>query len=137
MALPHLPTFLTVHLDEIPTPALVVDVDRLDANIARMGAAWPGTTLRPHVKAFKSTALARRLADAGHVAFCGATVRELAGLAEQLGYRRVRLETGYAQPEALAMYRRLGFAEIDSFGPYEGATAFELDLATQARKPRH
>jgi len=64
-------------------------------------------------------------------------LRELAGLAEQLGYRRVRLETGYAQPEALAMYRRLGFAEIDSFGPYEGATAFELDLATQARKPRH
>ncbi|MET0955256.1 MAG: hypothetical protein ABWY68_04850, partial [Cryobacterium sp.] len=62
---------------------------------------------------------------------------ELAGLAEQLGYRRVRLETGYAQPEALAMYRRLGFTEIDSFGPYEGATAFELDLAAEARTPRH
>ena len=27
---------------------------------------WPGATLRPHVKAFKSTALARRLADDGH-----------------------------------------------------------------------
>ena len=28
-----------------------------------MAAAWPGASLRPHVKAFKSTALARRLAD--------------------------------------------------------------------------
>lgn len=70
-----------MHVDELPTPALVVDAELLDANIARMGSAWPGTMLRPHVKAFKSTALARRLAAAGHTAFCGATVRELAGLA--------------------------------------------------------
>jgi D-serine deaminase-like pyridoxal phosphate-dependent protein len=33
------------------------------------------------VKAFKSTAIARLLADAGHVNFCGATIRELEGLA--------------------------------------------------------
>lgn len=70
-----------MHVDELPTPALVVDVDALDANIARMGAAWPGAALRPHVKAFKCTALARRLADAGHRSFCGATLRELAGMA--------------------------------------------------------
>lgn len=66
---------------DLPTPALVIDLDALDANIARMGAAWPGTSLRPHVKAFKSTALARRLADAGHTAFCTATLREAVGLA--------------------------------------------------------
>ena len=70
-----------MRVDELPTPALVVDLDLLDANIARMGAAWPGTKLRPHAKAFKSTKLAQRLADAGHPAFCAATVRELAGLA--------------------------------------------------------
>ena len=64
-------------------------------------------------------------------------LRELAGLAGQLGYRRVRLETGHAQPEALAMYRRLGFAQIESYGPYEGATAFELDLTAEPRAPRH
>jgi D-serine deaminase-like pyridoxal phosphate-dependent protein len=33
------------------------------------------------VKAFKSTALARRLADAGHPGFCCATVREMVGMA--------------------------------------------------------
>lgn len=70
-----------MRIEELPTPALVVDLELLDANIARMGAAWPGTKLRPHAKAFKSTGLARRLADAGHTTFCGATVRELAGLA--------------------------------------------------------
>jgi GNAT superfamily N-acetyltransferase len=64
-------------------------------------------------------------------------LRELAGLAGQLGYRTVRLETGYAQPEALALYRRLGFAQIDSYGPYENATAFELNLDEIPTKPRH
>ena len=70
-----------MHVDDLPTPALTVDLDRLDANISRMSAAWPGARLRPHVKAFKSTSLARRLAEAGHRTFCGATLRELAGLA--------------------------------------------------------
>ena len=46
-----------------------------------MAARWPGERLRPHVKAFKSTALARRLADAGHRTFCCATVREIEGMA--------------------------------------------------------
>ncbi len=64
-------------------------------------------------------------------------LRELAGLARQLGYQRVRLETGYAQPEALALYRRLGFVQIDSYGPYENATAFELSLDFVTTKPRH
>jgi D-serine deaminase-like pyridoxal phosphate-dependent protein len=70
-----------VRIDEVPTPALVVDLDALDANVARMGARWPGRSLRPHVKAFKSTALARRLAAASHDAFCAATLREIAGMA--------------------------------------------------------
>lgn len=70
-----------MRLEEIPTPALVVDLDLLDANVARMAAAWPGERLRPHVKAFKCTALAARLVDAGHPGFCAATLREVAGLA--------------------------------------------------------
>lgn len=70
-----------MRIDELPTPALTVDLDLLDANIARMGAAWPGERLRPHVKAFKCTSLAQRLADAGHPGFCAATLREVAGMA--------------------------------------------------------
>ena len=68
-------------LDQLPTPSLVVDRGVFDANVAAMAAAWPGPSLRPHVKAFKSTAIARILAGAGHKGFCAATVRELEGLA--------------------------------------------------------
>jgi len=70
-----------VHIDDLPTPALVVDLDAFDRNVATMAAAWPGATLRPHVKAFKSTALAARLAAAGHRGFCCATIREMEGMA--------------------------------------------------------
>jgi D-serine deaminase-like pyridoxal phosphate-dependent protein len=70
-----------VHVNELPTPSLVVDLRAFDRNVATMAERWPGTTLRPHVKAFKSTGLARRLAIAGHPAFCCATVREMVGMA--------------------------------------------------------
>jgi D-serine deaminase-like pyridoxal phosphate-dependent protein len=70
-----------VKLDDAPTPALVVDLAIFDQNVATMAAALPGRRLRPHVKAFKSTALARRLAAAGHRGFCCATVREMEGMA--------------------------------------------------------
>src|SRR4249920_1482184 len=46
-----------------------------------MATRWPGESLRTHVKAFKSTALAGRLAGAGHPSFCCATTREMAGMA--------------------------------------------------------
>ena len=48
---------------DLPTPALVVDLDAFDDNVATMADRWPGDTLRPHVKAFKSTALAQRIAE--------------------------------------------------------------------------
>lgn len=70
-----------MRVDGLPTPALVVRQSVFDANVARMSAARPGRTLRPHVKAFKSTALARRLADSGHDAFCCATAAEVIGMA--------------------------------------------------------
>ena len=68
-------------IDDLPTPALLVDLATFDANVATMATRWPGEKLRPHVKAWKSTALARRLADAGHRTFCCATVREVEGMA--------------------------------------------------------
>jgi D-serine deaminase-like pyridoxal phosphate-dependent protein len=66
---------------DLPTPSLLVDVHAFDRNVATMAKRWPELRLRPHVKAFKSTALAARLAEAGHRAFCCATVREMMGMA--------------------------------------------------------
>jgi D-serine deaminase-like pyridoxal phosphate-dependent protein len=70
-----------VRLSDLPTPALVVDVDVLERNLRTMSAALPGARLRPHVKAHKCTALAARQATLGHRGFCCATVREMEGLA--------------------------------------------------------
>jgi D-serine deaminase-like pyridoxal phosphate-dependent protein len=71
-----------MRLDQLPTPALLVDAATFGANVATMAAARPGPSLRPHVKAFKSTAMARAVRDrGGHRAFCCATVREMEGMA--------------------------------------------------------
>jgi D-threonine aldolase len=64
----------------LPTPALIVDADALDHNLATMAAALPGLTCRPHVKAHKTTALARRQLELGHRAFTCATPREALGM---------------------------------------------------------
>ncbi len=80
--LPDDPNNLPDHLTAVRTPALVVDLAAFDRNVDAMRGRWAGTSLRPHVKAFKSTALARRLSDAGHTAFCAATPREIEGMAQ-------------------------------------------------------
>jgi D-serine deaminase-like pyridoxal phosphate-dependent protein len=46
-----------------------------------MAEALPGARLRPHVKAHKTTALARRQAEVGHLGFTCATIREVEGMA--------------------------------------------------------
>jgi len=71
-----------VHIDELPTPAVVIDLDLLEVNLATMSAALPGSRLRPHVKAHKCTALARRQYDHGHHGFTCATPREVLGMAK-------------------------------------------------------
>jgi len=68
-------------LRDLQTPALVVDAAALDHNLRTMSAALPGARLRPHVKAHKCTALARRQAALGHRGFTCATLREVEGLA--------------------------------------------------------
>ncbi|MGZ4756000.1 MAG: alanine racemase [Acidimicrobiia bacterium] len=68
-------------VQDLPTPALVVDAPGFEHNLATMAAALPGPRCRPHVKAHKTTALARRQAAIGHRAFCAATPREIVGMA--------------------------------------------------------
>jgi D-serine deaminase-like pyridoxal phosphate-dependent protein len=62
----------------LDTPAMLVDLDIAEANIASMAAfaRRAGLALRPHVKTHKSLAMARRQLDAGAVGLCVATVSE-------------------------------------------------------------
>ncbi|HEX2849087.1 MAG TPA: alanine racemase [Acidimicrobiales bacterium] len=68
-------------LDDLQTPALLVDADALEHNLTTMAAALPGSRMRPHVKAHKCSALARRQYDVGHHSFTCATIREVEVLA--------------------------------------------------------
>ncbi len=66
---------------DLVTPAVLVDADAFERNLAEMASALPGDRLRPHVKAHKCTELARRQAAAGHLNFTCATIRECEGMA--------------------------------------------------------
>lgn len=55
-------------------------------------------------------------------------IRELESLCRSLGYEKMRLETGYLQPEAIALYSSLGYNNIGTYGIYENASGFEVDL---------
>jgi D-serine deaminase-like pyridoxal phosphate-dependent protein len=68
-------------VQELPTPAVVVERAALDQNLSAMAAALPGARCRPHVKAHKTTELAREQAAKGHRGFTCATVREMEGMA--------------------------------------------------------
>ena len=70
-----------MNVHDLPTPALVIDADLLQHNLAVMAAVRPGTALRPHVKAHKCTALAAAQHAVGHTAFTCATPREVLGMA--------------------------------------------------------
>ena len=64
---------------ELPTPALVVDLDVMEANIAAMQAAVSGAAkaLRPHAKAHKRVEIAKRQIAAGANGVCCATLSEM------------------------------------------------------------
>ena len=70
-----------MRIDDLRTPAVLVEASLLDRNLRTMTAALPGPRLRPHVKAHKCTALARRQAALGHRGFTCATIREMEGMA--------------------------------------------------------
>src|ERR1035437_8621583 len=67
-----------MHVRDIDTPALVVDLDILDRNLARVAgyARQHGLRLRPHTKTHKSIRLARRQLESGAVGLTVAKVSE-------------------------------------------------------------
>jgi D-serine deaminase-like pyridoxal phosphate-dependent protein len=68
---------------ELPTPALVLDLDRMRENVATM-AAWTSdhVAVRPHFKTHKSIAIAREQLEHGAVGITCATVWEARALVE-------------------------------------------------------
>jgi D-serine deaminase-like pyridoxal phosphate-dependent protein len=68
---------------QVPTPALVVDLDAFEGNVERMAqrAAAAGLALRPHAKSHKSATIGRRQIEAGAVGLCCVKLGEAEALA--------------------------------------------------------
>jgi 3-hydroxy-D-aspartate aldolase len=92
-----------VNKREIPTPALVVDLDLFERNVALMAshARAKGKLLRPHAKAHKCVEIARRLVAAGAVGACVATVSE-AEMLSRAGIPGLLLTSPIADPLKMA-----------------------------------
>jgi len=69
---------------DLNTPVLVIELDALTRNIARMAAfaATKGLKLRPHAKTHKSPEIARRQIAAGAIGACCAKLGEAEALAD-------------------------------------------------------
>ena len=74
------PARVGVPIEEVDTPALIVDLEALEGNIARMAKAAEGVRLRPHAKSHKCAEIARAQIAAGAVGVCAQKVSEAEAL---------------------------------------------------------
>jgi D-serine deaminase-like pyridoxal phosphate-dependent protein len=114
---------------DIPTPALIVDLAALDRNLATMAAFFAGgpCLLRPHVKAHKTPAIARRQLAAGStVGLTCATLAEAEAVRDFcddiLIANELVGETKWTRAAALARRGRLTVA-VDSVVGLDGLAA--------------
>ena len=79
---------------DLDTPALVLDLDKLEQNIARMKASLSGTNVaaRPHAKTHKSSDIAKLQMAAGAVGICTAKVSEAEALSAD-GIQKIVMTT--------------------------------------------
>ena len=72
------------HINDLPTPALLLDLDKLDANLRWMAdrARRLGVALRPHIKTHKCVEVARRQAELGAHGLTVSTLYEARTFAE-------------------------------------------------------
>ena len=100
-------------LDALATPALLLDSDRLDRNLARLSSrmAEQGVALRPHMKTAKSIDVARHAHRSGPGPVTVSTLAEAEYFAQH-GFRDITYAVGLA-PHTAARAMRLRKAGID------------------------
>lgn len=99
---------------DLNTPALVVELAALEANIAAMAAKVKarGVDLRPHAKTHKSIDIAKRQIAAGAVGQCCAKLGEAEALAEG-GVSGLHITSPVVTPQAIARLIALHQASPD------------------------
>lgn len=121
---------------DLPTPSLLVDLDRLEANIARMAehAKKSGVHLRPHAKTHKCAEVARRQLEAGALGICTATIHEAEALAAE-GIHGLLLTSETVGPNKVHRLIRLTKNNPDTMAVVDHLQqAEQLSEAAQAAK---
>jgi len=110
-----------IALDAVDTPALLIDLDAFERNIARLteSIAGRGVRLRAHAKTHKCAEIARRQLAAGAIGMCCQKVSEAeamvaGGVADVLVSNEVVGERKLARLAALARHARLGVCVDDA-----------------------
>jgi len=100
-------------IDAIETPALALDVTKVERNVARLTARLKslGVGFRPHVKTAKSIDVARRLFAQGHGPITVSTIKEAEYFADA-GFTDITYAVGVA-PDKLGRLRALAARGID------------------------
>src|SRR5882672_5032961 len=88
-------------LAAIETPALVVDLDPFERNLARMAEATRGVRLRPHAKSHKCATIAHAQIARGAVGICCQKTDEALAFVEA-GVRDVLVTNEVVEPAKLA-----------------------------------
>lgn len=104
---------MTVTLDATETPALVLDLTKVERNVARLTGRLEslGVAFRPHVKTAKSIEVARRLFPSGHGPITVSTIKEAEYFADA-GLTDMIYAVGLA-PGKLARLRALVARSVD------------------------
>ena len=87
---------------DLDTPALCVDLDRMEANIAKMQAtlAKLGIPSRPHAKTHKCAAIAKYQLATGSIGICCAKISEAEALSKH-GIDRIMMTTSNPSPSKI------------------------------------
>ena len=121
--------------DEIPTPALLLDADRFDRNLARMAAhvRATGKNLRPHAKTHRCPDIARRQIAAGALGVACAKLGEAEVMAAA-GIRGLLVTTEIVTPAAIARLVRLVETAPDTLVVVDNATNVDALAGAMASK---
>ena len=119
------------HKGDLLTPALLVDLDRLHANIAKMAehCRSSGCALRPHAKTHKCPEVARRQLDAGARGVSVATIPEAEAMVAA-GITGVHLTSPIVEPRKIE--RMVALARKDPSVMLAVGHPREADLLAEA-----
>ena len=120
-------------VEEVPTPALLVNLAGAERNIARMTAALEGlpAAIRPHIKVHKSVELATKQVAAGAIGLSVATVWEAVALA-WAGLDNLLVVNTVAHPEKIRVLAELARGRHVLVAVDQAANAAELSAAAAA-----